>query len=60
MKKYVLLLAIACIAYSITSCVTTETTVTAPDGTVTHTKTTGADAASVEAVAVAAKIIAEK
>jgi hypothetical protein len=43
-----------------TSCVTTTTTVTDPDGTVTVTKTTGPDAASVEAVTIAAQIIAEK
>lgn len=34
-----------------TSCVTSTTTVTAPDGTVTVTKTSGPDAASVNAAA---------
>jgi hypothetical protein len=59
-RHLVTLFALACIAWSMTSCVTTTTTVTDPDGTVTVTKTTGPDAASVEAVTIAAQIIAEK
>ena len=60
-----LLLGAALIAVAmLTGCVTTETTVTAPDGTVTHTKTTGPDAASVNAassaVLVAGQVIATK
>lgn len=38
------------------SCVTTETTITGPDGTVTHTKTTGPDANSVSAAAGAVNV----
>jgi hypothetical protein len=60
MKTTVLLFAIACLAYSMTSCVTTETTVTSPDGTVTVTKTSGPDAASVNAAVEVAQIIDEK
>lgn len=60
-----LLLGAALIAIAaLTGCVTTETTVTAPDGTVTSTKTSGPDAASVNAasaaVAVAGQVIATK
>ena len=47
MKKTTILLAVALLALN--SCVTTETTVTAPDGTVTVTKTTSPDGASVTA-----------
>lgn len=59
-RHIITLFAIACITYSMTSCVTTETTVTSPDGMITTTKTTGPDAASVNAAVVAAQIIAEK
>lgn len=46
-RAIITLFAIACIAYSVTSCVTVETKTIAPDGTVTTTKTTAPDAASV-------------
>lgn len=49
---------------ALSSCITTTTTTTAPDGTVTVTKTSGPDAASVAVaggvITVATKIIAEK
>jgi hypothetical protein len=48
--------ALALLAYSLTACTTTITTL--PDGTTI--KTTGPDAASVNAAVVAAQIIAEK
>ena len=49
-------IALGLIAYSLTACTTTVTTL--PDGTTI--KTTGPDAASVQAAVVAAQIIAEK
>lgn len=49
-------IALALIAWSLTACTTTVTTL--PDGTVI--KTTGPDAASINAAVVAAQIIAEK
>ena len=49
-------IALALLAYSLTACTTTVTTL--PDGTVI--KTTGPDAASINAAVVAAQIIAEK
>lgn len=49
-------IALALLAYSITACTTTVTTL--PDGTTI--KTSGPDAASVNAAVVAAQIIAEK
>lgn len=48
----------------LSSCVTTETTVTSPDGTITHTKTTTPAAGSMEvagtAVTAAGQILADK
>ena len=62
--KGMLLGAVLIAIASLTGCVTTETTVTAPDGTVTRTKTSGPDAASVNAasaaVVVAGQVIATK
>jgi hypothetical protein len=49
-------IALALICYSMTACTTTVTTL--PDGTVI--KTTGPDAASINAAVVAAQIISEK
>ena len=65
MKPTIIVLALALMAYSMTSCITTETTVTDPDGRVTTTKTTapapGYDAAAVVlAGGVAGRIVAEK
>ena len=59
------LAALVLMAYSMTSCITTETTITDPDGTTTTTKTTapapGYDAAAVVlAGGVAGKIVADK
>ena len=42
-----------------TSCVTSETTITAPDGTVTRTKTSGPDGASVAVAGNVAAVAAE-
>lgn len=56
MKTTAILFAVACLAYSLTACTTTITTL--PDGTTI--KTTGPDAASINAAVVAAQIIAEK
>lgn len=41
--------ALACICWAMSSCVTTKTTVTAPDGTVTVTETTTPAPGSIEA-----------
>jgi hypothetical protein len=49
-------IALSLLAWSLTACTTTTTTL--PDGTVI--KTTGPDAASINAAVVAAQIIAEK
>ena len=59
-RHIITIFAIACIAYSMTSCVTVETKTIAPDGTVTTVTTTGPDANSVNAAVVAAQIFAEK
>lgn len=68
-RKTAQLIALFLICNGLTGCVTSETTVTAPDGTITHTKTSGPDAASVNAASaavaiagqfVAPRIIAEK
>ena len=67
MKPYRIAAAIALslIAYAMTSCVTTETTTTAPDGTVTHLRVTApapgaAETASAIAGALASEVLAEK
>ena len=59
------LAALALMAWSMTSCITTETTITDPDGTTTTTKVTapapGYDAAAVVlAGGVAGRIVSEK
>jgi hypothetical protein len=59
------LAALALMAYSMTSCITTETTITDPDGTTTTTKTTapapGYDSAAVVlAGGIAGRIVHDK
>ena len=58
--KYLILLALTCIAYAMSGCVTTTTTTTAPDGTVTVTETTAPAPGSIEAATAVAQIVAEK
>lgn len=50
-RLIVLAIAAAAILYSLTSCITSESTVTAPDGTVTVTKISGPSNAAVDAAA---------
>ena len=59
MKTLIALVAVL----SLASCVSTETTVTSPDGTITKTVTKGVDSASVEAataIAAALTVHADK
>lgn len=63
-RHIAILAAFTLIAWSMTSCVTTKTTVTSPDGTITTTETTAPAPGSIEAASAAATtaagIIAEK
>jgi len=65
LKTIATLAALALMAYSMSGCITTETTITDPDGTTTTTRVTapapGYDAAAVVlAGGVAGRIVAEK
>lgn len=54
MKTSIITAAVAFAALWLTSCTTTETTVTAPDGTITRTKSSSVDPATAQALANAA------
>lgn len=54
MKTSLITAAVAIAALWLTSCTTTETTVTSPDGTITRTKSSSIDPATAQALANAA------
>lgn len=60
MKATIQLLCLSACAVALTGCVTTKTTVTEPDGTVTVTEYSGPAAGAMETTAAIAEIIADK